>query len=129
MSTQVIITLPDEIYHRAERLAQLIHRDVADILADTLALSLPPLSLQPEAVRPIMELSDEDVLALAELQMEPDQDRRLSVLLEGQQAGELTDAERPELLALMQLYQERLVRKAQALREAVRRGLRQPLEP
>jgi hypothetical protein len=129
MSTQVVITLPDEIYHRAERLAQLIHRDVADILADTLALSLPPLSLQPEAVRPIMELSDEDVLALAELQMEPDQDRRLSVLLEGQQAGELTDAERPELLALMQLYQERLVRKAQALREAVRRGLRQPLEP
>lgn len=129
MSTQVVITLPDEIYHRAERLAQLIHRDVADILADTLALSLPPLSLQPEAVRPIMELADEDVLALAELQMEPDQDRRLSVLLEGQQAGELTDAERPELLALMQLYQERLVRKAQALREAVRRGLRQPLEP
>lgn len=129
MSTQVVITLPDEIYHRAERLAQLIHRDVADILADTLALSLPPLSLQPEAVRPIMELSDEDVLALAELQMEPDQDRRLSVLLEGQQAGELTNAERPELLALMQLYQERLVRKAQALREAVRRGLRQPLEP
>ena len=129
MSTQVVITLPDEIYHRAERLAQLIHRDVADILADTLALSLPPLSLQPEAVRPIMELSDEDVLALAELQMEPDQDRRLSLLLEGQQAGELTDAERPELLALMQLYQERLVRKAQALREAVRRGLRQPLEP
>lgn len=129
MSTQVVITLPDEIYHRAERLAQLIHRDVADILADTLALSLPPRSLQPEAVRPIMELSDEDVLALAELQMEPDQDRRLSVLLEGQQAGELTDAERPELLALMQLYQERLVRKAQALREAVRRGLRQPLDP
>jgi hypothetical protein len=29
----------------------------------------------------------------------------------------------------MQVYQEGLVRKARALREAVRRGLRPPLEP
>lgn len=66
---------------------------------------------------------------LAELQMEPDQDRRLSVLLEGQQEGKLPDAEHSELSVLMQLYQEGLLRKAQALHEAVRRGLRQPLEP
>ncbi|MGH7964814.1 MAG: hypothetical protein ACRERD_23870 [Candidatus Binatia bacterium] len=129
MSTQVVLTLPNEIYHRAERLAQLIHRDVADILADTLALSLPPLSPQPETVRPVTELADEDILALTELQMDAKQDRRLSTLLEKQQAGDLTDADRPELLALMQLYQEGLVRKAQALHEAVRRGLRKPLDP
>ncbi len=29
----------------------------------------------------------------------------------------------------MQVYQQRLLRKAQALAEAVRRGLRPPLEP
>lgn len=129
MSTQVKITLPDEVYHRAERLAQLISRDVSDLLADTVALALPPLSPQSEVVRPITELADEDVLALAELQMEPEQDRRLSFLLERQQEGELSEAERAELLALMQLYQEGLLRKAQALHEAVRRGLREPLEP
>ena len=68
-------------------------------------------------------------LALTELQMQPEQDRKLSTLLQQQQAGELSDAERSELLALMQCYQEGLLRKAQALQEAVRRGLREPLAP
>ena len=129
MSTRVVINLPDEIYHRAERLAQLTSRDVADVLADTVALALPPLSSQSETVRPVAELTDEEVLALTELQMDPKQDRRLSLLLERQQAEELSDTERSELLALLQLYQEGLLCKAQALHEAVRRGLREPLEP
>ena len=43
--------------------------------------------------------------------------------------GKLSDTERPELLALMQVYQEGLLRKAQALNESVKRGLRKPLEP
>jgi hypothetical protein len=129
MNTRVVIDLPDDVYQRAERLAQLINRDVADILADTVALSLPPLSPQSGTVGPVTELADKEILALTELQMEPRQDRRLSLLLERQQAGELSDTERAELLALMQLYQERLLRKAQALHEAVRRGLRKPLEP
>jgi len=51
-------------------------------------------------------------------------DARLSMLLDHQQAGTLTSEERAELAALMQLYQVGLLRKAQALREAVRRGLR-----
>ena len=129
MSTQVMVTLPDEVYRSAERLAQLTSRGVADVLADTLTLSLPPLSLQAASVRPMGELSDEEVLALTMLQMEPEQDRRFSMLLQQQQAGECSDTERSELLALMQCYQEGLLRKAQALHEAVRRGLREPLEP
>jgi len=129
MGMQVVITLSDEVYRRAERLAQLIHRDVTAVLTDAIALSLLPLSLQPEAAKPVTELKDEEVLALTELQMEPDQDQRLSTLLDKQQAGKLSEVERAELLALMQLYQEGLLRKAQALHEAVRRGLRKPLEP
>ena len=74
-------------------------------------------------------LPDEEVLALTALQMKPAQDRRLSLLLGRQQAGSLTKVERFELFTLMQVYQEGLLRKAQALREAVRRGLREPLEP
>jgi len=41
-----------------------------------------------------------------------------------QQAETLTGAERPELAGLMEVYQVQLLRKAQALRESVRRGLR-----
>ncbi len=128
MSTRVMVTLPDEVYRRARRLATLTSRDVADVLADTIALSFSSLSADSETVRPVSRLSDEEVLTLTELQMEPSQDRRLSVLLDRQQAGTLTATERSELLALMQVYQEGLLRKAQALREAVRRGLREPLE-
>jgi hypothetical protein len=123
-----MVTLPDEVYRRARRLATLTSRDVADVLADTIALSFSSLSADSETVRPVSRLSDEEVLTLTELQMEPSQDRRLSVLLDRQQAGTLTATERSELLALMQVYQEGLLRKAQALREAVRRGLREPLE-
>ena len=124
-----MVTLPDEVYRRAARLAQLASRDVADLLAEAITLSLPPLTLPPASVRTVSELSDEEVLALTALQMAPERDRRLSTLLHKQQAGELSDPERSELLALMQLYQEGLLRKAQALHEAVRRGLCAPLEP
>jgi hypothetical protein len=129
MSTQVMVTLPDDLYHRAERLAQLTSRQVAEVLADTIALSLTSLSSQPASVTPVTELTDEEVLSQANRQMTPAQDRRLSKLLDRQQTGELSDIERSEMFALMQVYLDGLLRKAQALHEAVRRGLRAPLEP
>ena len=73
------------------------------------------------------ELSDREVLDVAEFQLNSTQDIRMSELLGKQQDGELADDERSELLALMKLYQEGLLRKAQGLREAVRRGLKEPL--
>ena len=128
MDTQVTITLSETVYRRAELLAELTESDVAGVLADTIGLSLSPLHLHPKAVKPISALSDEDVLALTKLQMATLQDRRLSMLLDKQQAGELTEAEHTELWTLMQIYQECLLQKARALHEAVRRGLREPLE-
>jgi hypothetical protein len=129
MATRVVVTLQDEVYRRVERLAQLTSRDVADLLADTITLSLPALDASMESGQAVTALSDEEVLALTELRMPPAQDRRLSTLLQRQQAQKLSAPERAELFALMQRYQEGLLRKAQALREAVQRGLRAPLEP
>jgi hypothetical protein len=129
MSTQVMVTLPDEVYRRAASLARLSGRRMSDVLADTIALSLPPLSPQADSAQPLSALPDEQVLALADAQMEPAQDQQLSRLLNQQQAGALTEAERSELFVLMQVYQERLLRRAQALHEAVRRGLRESLQP
>jgi hypothetical protein len=129
MSTQVTVTLPDEVYRSAVRLAQLARREVADVLSDALTLSLPSLHQDSEVLPPIEILSDTDILALTALELPPAQDRRLSALLERQQAGSLTDTERGELLTLMQAYQEGLLRKAQALQEAVRRGLRESPAP
>lgn len=129
MATRVVVTLQDDVYRRVERLARLTSRDVADLLADTITLVLPPLDVSAELGPAITSLSDEEVVQLTDLQMRPEQDRRLSALLQKQQAQALSAPEQAELVALMQVYQEGVLRKAQALHEAVRRGLRAPLEP
>jgi hypothetical protein len=74
-------------------------------------------------------LSDEEILRRAEMQLDADDDRLLSELLYKQQAGNLVESERSELDRLMQIYQIQLLRKAQAVAEAVHRGLREPLSP
>jgi hypothetical protein len=110
MATRVVVTLQDDVYRRVERLAQLTNRDVADLLADTITLSLTPLDVSTGSMPDVPSLTDEEVLELAELQMLPAQDRRLSTLLRKQQAQDLSDHERAELLTLMQVYQDALVR-------------------
>jgi hypothetical protein len=123
MSTQITITLTDDVYQKADRFARLANRDIASVLADTIQSSIPNISEAATTLQPISLLSDADVLALTELQMEPAQDLQLSELLDRQQAGLLTDIDRSELQILMQTYQEGLLRKATALSEAVKRKL------
>jgi len=129
MSTQVILNLPDKVYNQAARLAELMNQDVPRVLAETIESVLSPLGASANQLTPVSKLSDSEVLAVADLRMDDAQGRRLGRLLDRQQAGKLKEAERNELGALMQVYHESLVRKAQALGEAVRRGLREPLEP
>ncbi len=129
MSAQVTVTLPDDTYRRAAYLARLTGRDIADILAETIDRSLYPLGAQHPTDRPVTHLSDEDVQAVADGLMDATHERQLSELLTKQQGGRMTDEDRTDLLALMQMYQDGLLRKAQALHEAVRRGLRPPLAP
>jgi hypothetical protein len=127
MSTKITITLTDDVYQKADRFARLANRDIASVLADTIQSAIPNISEAATTLVPISLLSDADVLALTELQMEPAQDIQLSALLDRQQAGLLTDIDRSELQILMQTYQEGLLRKATALSEAVKRKLIKPL--
>jgi len=133
MATQITLDLPDEVYKKAQKFAQLTNRNVADILTQVITLSLSPVSSQSALTNSLeipsfSSLPDEQVIAFTELQMESEQDQRLSELLYNQQAGTLTNTDHSELLALMQVYQEKLLIKAQALHEAVQRGLREPLD-
>ena len=132
MNKPITLNLPEDVYNRANSLAQLISRDLADVLIESISLSLSSTSPFSEndsnKTESIKSLSDSEVLALSELQMESEQDLRLSQLLLKQQANTLSETERPELWILMQIYQTLLVKKAAALREAVSRGLREPLE-
>jgi hypothetical protein len=129
MSRRITLELPDEILNRAERLASLAHRDVADVLAAAVTAALPSLDSVLEEGRPVAELPDDEVLKRTELRLAPALDHRLSDLLDRQQAGTLANPEQTELRALIQVYETNLMRQAEALAEAVRRGLRAPLSP
>ena len=124
---QVTITLPEDLYELARRWALLTHRDVPETLTDILANTLLPIQLVPNSEKPVSALPDKDVLAIANVQMNEEPGRRLASLLEQQRESRLTEAERRELMALMQIYDQLWVRQSEALAEAVSRGLRAPL--
>ena len=126
--TQVTLHLRDEVYQRAAMVGDRSGRPVADVLSESIELSLNPLGVSGNGDNPA-EWTNEEVLEAATAKMPAKQDKRLSELLDAQQAGELTEADRAELTALMLTYQRGLLRKAQGLREAVQRGLREPLAP
>ncbi|MEA5554229.1 hypothetical protein VB713_25155 [Anabaena cylindrica UHCC 0172] len=125
MSNQITITLPDDVYQKAEHFARLANRDLASVLVDTIQFSIPPVSLEAATCEPVSSLSDQQVLALTKLQIKSEEDSLLSKFLDRQQAGILTESEHSELQTLMQIYQEGLLRKATALSEAVKRGLKE----
>jgi hypothetical protein len=68
---------------------------------------------------------DEEVTVIELAGFDPVGEPEIRVM---QQARSLTLAERGDLSALMHLYQEGLRRKARGLRQAVERGLLEPLQ-
>lgn len=124
MSAEVTLTLTDTVFERAQLWAQHSGRPVDEFLAAALELSLSPLGEAPKRA----ELwSDDEVLSGCEAKMGEVDDLRLSELLERQRESHLAESDAAELRRLMFIYQEGLLRKAMALREAIRRGLREPL--
>lgn len=114
------LNLPKDVAERASQVASQTHRNIEDVLIEWLDRA----TVEP----PVETLSDAEVLALCDLELsEPDQ-LELADLLDDQREGQLTDIKRGRLEALMETYRHGLVRKAQAIRVAVTRGLRPPLE-
>lgn len=125
MSEQITITLPDRIAKRINEWATFTQQDVTDMVTTAIDVGLPELS--GRQLEQISDLDDSAILELSEARLDQPTGKRLNSLLEKQREGEITDTERKELLSLMQQYHEMWVRQAQALSEAVRRGLRPPL--
>jgi hypothetical protein len=128
MSIPVTVNLADDVYQRAKRFALIANRDLSSVIADTVANSFPLTGVDSDLISPVADLTDEQVMALTQLEMEPLQDAKLSTLLDRQQAGNLESGEPEELESLRQVYRESLLRKATALAEAVKRGLMELLD-
>ena len=126
MSSDVTVSLSDDVRQRAQVWAEHSGRSLPDFLAEAIESSLFPLGNVPP---PVETWSNDAVLVAANACLSSDDDRRISELLTLQRESAINDDQRIELSRLMHFYQEGLVRKAAAIQEAVRRGLREPLGP
>lgn len=128
MAIEVTLALPEGVIDHAQRFGVLTERNVETVLADAIQMTWPTLGEVPntEDYPAISNLTDTQVLSLADAKMDRIQHQRLRFLQEKGKESGLTPDERYELLALMQINQIGLLRKAEALAEAVRRGIRAP---
>jgi hypothetical protein len=116
MSEVVTISVSDPVVRFASQLATLTQRPYEEVLSELL-----------DSTVPVELLSDDQVIALSESKLSEEQDARLSELLALQRERQLNETGQQELDELMHLYERGMLRKAQALRVAVERGLRPPL--
>jgi hypothetical protein len=116
MGETVTLELPEHVVSSARALAARTHRRVEDVLVDWID--------QAVAEVPVELLSDEEVLALCDMQMLAKEQEEMNRLLIQSREGQLDDNDRSRLETLMQTYRRGLVRKAQAWKVAVIRGLR-----
>lgn len=120
MSEQITVRVSNRVVRSATHVAAQSQRRVEDVLADWLDQVVTEL--------PVDELPDQEVLALTELQLSPEQQATLSELLAQNREGALNAEGRRRLDEMMRTYEHGLLRKAQALQVAVQRGLREPLQ-
>ena len=119
MNQQITLTVSDNVWLYAKAVATRNKRRIEEVLSDWLEKVSSEFDVE--------KLSDSEVLALAELKMPTEQQEILHDLLDKNGEGELTKEETEQLDAMMEIYEEATLRKAQAMRVAVERGLMKPL--
>ncbi|MFQ5825004.1 MAG: hypothetical protein ACE5JB_13200 [bacterium] len=91
-------------------------------------LKIAEQQISARAKRPVDVLSDEELIELTELKLTQEQQVKLSELLEQNREGTLDSEGQRQLDELMNIYERGLLRKSEALREAVKRGIKEPLQ-
>ncbi len=119
MNQEITLKVSDNVWLYAKAVATQKKQRIEEVLSDWLEKVSSEIDVE--------KFSHPEVLALAELKMPTKQQKVLHKLLEKNGEGELTNAEKKELDAMMELYEVATLRKSQALRVAVKRGLIAPL--
>ena len=119
MNQQITLTVSDNVLFSAKAVATRNKRRIEEVLSEWLEKVSSEVAVE--------KLSDSEVLALTQLQMSPTQQKLMDEFQEKNGEGALTNDERRQFDALMEIYEDALLRKAQALRVAVERGLIAPL--
>jgi hypothetical protein len=123
----VTINLPETIYEQIRQAAAKTHRPLDDVLAEAVAAVAPMLDTSPGPLRSALAhlayLNDAALWQAARATMPAEQRQRLEALHDKQQRGDpLTVEEREEEEALLALYRETLLVRAQAVVLLKQRG-------
>ena len=119
MSEFVTLELPENVLRSAREVASRTRRRVEDVLVEWIDKAASDV--------PVESLPNEEILHLCDMQMTDTDQEALSLLLSQNREDQLSETERQQLNELMTAYRRGLVRKAQAWKEAVTRGLKTPL--
>lgn len=119
MSEQITLQVSSSVFQHAVGVATKARRSVESVFTDTLE--------DRYAETPVEFLTDDELIALAGMKFSDEEQERFGDLLYENREGLLTAERREELDQIMKVYERKQLRKAEALEEAVKRGLVVPL--
>lgn len=118
---EVTLNLPDNVYRNFSKLAERKKRRLEDVITDKLQDDVSSEMLDYE--ESLSNWTDEAVIALANLKLPKEQEKRMNELSELRQRGEASVVENNEFEMYLEIYNNANLRKAYGIAEAVRRGL------
>lgn len=122
----VTISLPEKVYRQIKRAADAVRRPVDEIVAEAVAAAAPVMDVPASSLRTELAqmayLNDAALWTAARSTLSKDQQERLEALHDKQQRVGLTAAERAQEQALVKLYRETLLVRAQAVALLQQRG-------
>lgn len=118
MKKRVTLNLSDDILHRALEVAARSERNVETVLEEWIDRYADEI--------PVETLTDDEVMALCNQEMDVIQKYELRDLLYSHRARKLSDEESARMDALLQTYRRSIIRRARAMEVATARGLIRP---
>lgn len=119
MNQQITLTVSDKLLQQAMLIASKKKHRIEDVLSDWLE------GMYQEKFTD--KLSDEEILALTKIKISFEEQERLSELLFKDREVGLNKEEQSELDLMLEISERNMLRKSEALRIAVKRGLVKPL--
>jgi hypothetical protein len=126
MTTSITLTIPDDVAHRAQEIAEQTAQPVEQVLLthlQTLTESLAGLPAEEQTeLRALRYLSDDTLWTIAAEQMPQPAQKRMQLLMDKNSSGTILPEEYAELEALVERGNRLMVRKAEASAILISRG-------
>lgn len=124
--TDFTLTIPSDLYERAEQIAQIASRPVDTILLEQLELwaqGIPLLETNEEAeLQALQYLSDDALWTIAHETLKPELQEKMQHLMDENSTGKITTEEKAELTQLVERGERLMLRKSQAMALLSQRG-------